>query len=126
MRIALTVAAALLAMLGMAGSAGGAVTRVHRDDHRRCRRPRRPRQRDMSREQRGRFRRSRIQVGEDAALTATGALSVGDGITVARGATLRVFGTQIAIGGNVRAQGAGSSCSPASRSSARAVPSAGT
>jgi hypothetical protein len=48
----------------------------------------------------------RVRVRGDATLTADGAFSAGKSIDVARGATLQLIGTQIAIGGNVLANGA--------------------
>jgi hypothetical protein len=48
----------------------------------------------------------RVRVRRGATLTASGAFSVGRNIDVARGATLQVIGTQIAIGGHVLANGA--------------------
>jgi hypothetical protein len=48
----------------------------------------------------------RVRVGRDATLTAGGAFRAGRGIDVARGATLQLIGTQIAIGGHVVAHGA--------------------
>ena len=50
--------------------------------------------------------RRRVYVNRNATLTTDGAFSVGRGIDVARGATLQVVGTQIAIAGHVRAHGA--------------------
>jgi hypothetical protein len=48
----------------------------------------------------------RVRVGRNATLTASGSFSAGRGIDVARGATLQLIGTQLAIGGPVEARGA--------------------
>jgi hypothetical protein len=50
--------------------------------------------------------RGHVRIGRNATLTATRAFRIRHDIDVARGATLQVTGTEIAIGGSVVAQGA--------------------
>jgi hypothetical protein len=50
--------------------------------------------------------RGRVQVGLNATLTAAGSFRTRRAVDVARGATLRLIGTQLSIGGDVEARGA--------------------